>query len=233
MAGVLRATLRNMACTSSTSGPSACSRVSNSLCSITRCSNESRSRGRDAAVRAAKVRSASSSDACSEVIWSLKLRVAFLLSSSALARFSNSSKSRFTSSISRRNRRSWGSAGSPSCNNFSASSFRALRMAFRCSWPIARNWARSQLLTTLIVAKIMFCLIRSCFFCQRAMERSNCLFSLSTASNASLSGGGMRKHTPGAEVSTPDELETRHFTRPELSCKMHCSPFSIIIFICL
>jgi len=58
-----------------------CSRVSNSLCSITRCSNESRSRGRDAAVRAAKVRSASSSDACSEVIWSLKLRVAFLLSS--------------------------------------------------------------------------------------------------------------------------------------------------------
>ena len=58
-----------------------CSLVSNSLCSITRCSNESRSRGRDAAVRAAKVRSASSSDACSEVIWSLKLRVAFLLSS--------------------------------------------------------------------------------------------------------------------------------------------------------
>jgi hypothetical protein len=58
-----------------------CSRVSNSLCSITRCSNESRSRGRDAAVRVAKVRSASSSDACSEVIWSLKLRLAFLLSS--------------------------------------------------------------------------------------------------------------------------------------------------------
>jgi hypothetical protein len=24
-------------------------------------------------------------------------------------------------------------------------------------------------------------------------------------------------------------LETRHFTRPELSCKMHCSPFSITI----
>lgn len=58
-----------------------CSRVSKSLCSITRCSNESRSRGIEAAVRAAKVRSASSSDACSEVIWSLKLRVAFLLSS--------------------------------------------------------------------------------------------------------------------------------------------------------
>jgi hypothetical protein len=61
------------------------------------------------------------------------------------------------------------------------------------------------------------------------MERSNCLFSLSTASNASLSGGGIRKHTPGTELSTPDELETRHFTRPELSCKRHCSPFSITI----
>jgi len=76
----------------------------------------------------------------------------------------------------------------------------------------------------------MFCLIRSCFFCQRATERSNCLFSLSTASNASLSGGGITKHTPGTELSTLDELETRHFTRPELSCKMHCSPFSITIY---
>lgn len=74
----------------------------------------------------------------------------------------------------------------------------------------------------------MFCRIRSCLRCHRANERSNCLFRRSIASKASLSGGGIKKTTPGMLQSDPlAPLDTRHLIRPELSCNTHCSPFSM------
>lgn len=72
--------------------------------------------------------------------------------------------------------------------------------------------------------------MRNCLRCQRAIDRSNCLFNLSIASKASLSGGGIKNTTPGILQSDPlAPLDTRHLILPELSCNIHCSPFSILI----
>uniref|UniRef100_A0A2M4DCX6 Putative secreted protein n=1 Tax=Anopheles darlingi TaxID=43151 RepID=A0A2M4DCX6_ANODA len=164
---------------------------------------------------------------------SVKIRLACLLSSSALARFSNSSNNLLTSSISRRNRRSCGSAGSPSASSLSASSFSARRMAVRCSAPMAKNCSKSHPFTTLMVAKIMFWRSRSCFFCHSATERSKSRFSRSAASMASWSGGGNKRHTPWTDPSTPFDVFTRHFTRPDVSSRVQLSFLSSDMLPCL